>query len=77
MATYPSILAWEIPWTEGPGGLPSMGLQRMGQNLATKHRQQLHGSSMMSHVTVALRPLRSHGNFTSHAVIVLVMMREK
>ena len=28
MATHSSILAWRIPWTEGPGGLQSMGLQR-------------------------------------------------
>ena len=28
MATYSSILAWEIPWTEEPGGLQSMGLQK-------------------------------------------------
>ena len=27
MATHSSILAWRIPWTEGPGGLQSMGLQ--------------------------------------------------
>ena len=27
-----SILAWRIPWTEEPGGLPSMGLQRVGHN---------------------------------------------
>ena len=26
MATHSSILAWKIPWTEGPGGLQSMGL---------------------------------------------------
>ena len=26
MATHSSILAWEIPWTEKPGGLQSMGL---------------------------------------------------
>ena len=32
MATHPSILAWEIPWTEEPGGLQSMGLQRVGRN---------------------------------------------
>jgi len=25
MATHPSILAWEIPWTEDPGGLKPMG----------------------------------------------------
>ena len=27
MATHSSILAWEIPWTEGPGGLQSTGSQ--------------------------------------------------
>ena len=27
MATHSSILAWEIPWTEEPGGLQPMGLQ--------------------------------------------------
>ena len=32
MATHSSILAWRIPWTEGPGGLQSMGLQRVGHN---------------------------------------------
>ena len=29
MATHSSILAWEIPWTEEPGGLQSAGLQRI------------------------------------------------
>ena len=29
MATHPSTLAWEIPWTEEPGGLQSMGSQRV------------------------------------------------
>ena len=36
MTTYSSILAWEFPWTEEPGGLQFMGLQRIGHNLATK-----------------------------------------
>ena len=30
MATLSSILAWKIPWTEEPGGLQSMGSQRVG-----------------------------------------------
>ena len=38
MATHTSILAWEIPWTEEPGGLQSMGLQRVGYNLVTKQQ---------------------------------------
>ena len=29
IATHSSILAWEIPWTEEPGGLQSMGLQKV------------------------------------------------
>ena len=32
MATHSSILAWRIPWIEEPGGLQSMGLQRVGHN---------------------------------------------
>ena len=32
MATHSSILAWKIPWTEEPGGLHSMGLQRVGHD---------------------------------------------
>ena len=29
LATHSSILAWKIPWTEEPGGIQSMGLQRV------------------------------------------------
>ena len=32
MATHSSILAWRIPWTEEPGGLQSMGSQRVGHD---------------------------------------------
>ena len=32
MATHSSILAWRIPWTEEPSGLPSMGSQRVRHN---------------------------------------------
>ena len=35
MATHSSTLAWKIPWTEEPGGLQSMGLQRVRHNLVT------------------------------------------
>ena len=40
-ATLSSILAWEIPWTEEPGGIQSMGSQRVGHNLATEQQQGL------------------------------------
>ena len=32
MVSHSSILAWSIPWTEEPGGLQSMGPQRVGHN---------------------------------------------
>ena len=41
MATHSSILAWEIPWTEEPGGLQSMGSESVGQDLGTKQQQQV------------------------------------
>ena len=36
MATHSSILAWEIPGSEALGGLQSMGLQNIGQDLASQ-----------------------------------------
>ena len=41
MATYSSILAWEIPWIEEPSGLQSIGSQRVGPNLPTEQQQQV------------------------------------
>ena len=40
MATHSSILAWETPWTEEPGGLKSLGSQRVGHTLVTKEQQK-------------------------------------
>ena len=42
MVIHSSILAWEIPWTKDPRGLPYMGSQRVGHDLVTE--QQLRGS---------------------------------
>ena len=39
MVTHSSILAWEIPWTEEPGGLRFMWSQRVKQDLVTKQQQ--------------------------------------
>ena len=41
MATHSSILAWRIPWTEKPGGLWSMGLQRVRHNLVAKPQHNI------------------------------------
>ena len=38
MATRSGILAWQIPWTEEPCGLQSMGLQKVRYNLATQQQ---------------------------------------
>ena len=39
MVTHSIILDWRISWTEEPGGLQSMGSQRIGHDCATKHSQ--------------------------------------
>ena len=41
MATHSNILTWEIPWTEEPGGLQSMGLQKTGHNWVTTHTDRM------------------------------------
>ena len=43
MATHSSLLAWETPWTEKPGGLKSMGSQRVGHDWVTKPPQPYSG----------------------------------
>ena len=43
MATHSSILAWEIPWTEEPGGLQSMRSQRVEHDLVTECATIKHG----------------------------------
>ena len=52
MATHSSILVWEIPWTEEPGGLRSLWSERVGHNSATNtHFKQLDsvwGASLMA-----------------------------
>ena len=40
MATHSSILVREIPWVEEPGGLQSMGPQRVRYDLASERQQQ-------------------------------------
>ena len=41
MATHSSILAWRILWTEKPGGLQSIGLQRVDTTEVTYHTRAL------------------------------------
>ena len=46
MAAHSSILAWRIPWTEKPGGIPSMGSQRVGPDWAANAFTSLSGRSI-------------------------------
>ena len=55
MATHSSILAWRIPWTEEPGGLQSMGSQRV------RHDWQLNNNGKF----YSLSPLSSLKGFPS------------
>ena len=48
MATHPSILAWEIPWTEELGRLQSMQSQRIGHDGANEHTAHTHVSHIAS-----------------------------
>ena len=51
LAAAASVLAWRIPWTEEPGGLKSLGSQRVRHNWATEHST---ACRFFSHNTTAL-----------------------
>ena len=40
MAIHSNILAWRVPWTEEPGGLQSIGSQRVGHNRIGRHTHE-------------------------------------
>ena len=65
MAIHSSTLVWEIPWTENPGGLQSMGSQRVGHDWATSlHFTLSHFSQVRFFVTpwtVSLPSSSVHG----------------
>ena len=65
MVTHPSSLAWEIPWTEEPGGLESMGLQKVRHDLPSKE-QQLNEESQRITVRkkIIFSASRTHWNFS-------------
>ena len=47
MATQSSVLAWRIPWTEEPGGLLSMRLQRIGHDQVTNTLKFFHAEEYL------------------------------
>ena len=59
MATHSSTLAWRIPWTEEPGGLQSMELQRVG-----------HDWSKLAHTHYAMEHVNNNNIYgTSYTVV--------
>ena len=58
MAMHSSILAWEIPWTEEPGGLQAMGFQKSWTCLRDKKQQQLKMKSI--HICVSASKSHNH-----------------
>ena len=60
MANHSSILAWEIPWTEEPDGLQSIGSQRVWHDLVTKQQELFFG---VVSVLVSASFLRSYISF--------------
>ena len=62
MATHSSILAWEVPWTEGPGELQSMALKRVRHDrtqYSTEQPRNETNNSEQSQSTVQSGRLRS------------------
>ena len=69
MATHSSILTWTISWTEKPGGLQSMGLQRLRHNLATK-RQYCFTSCKKSMTVIIILKIRETEGKRQHTVLL-------
>ena len=65
MVTYPSVLAWRIPWTEEPGGLQFIGSLRVGCDLAYIH----------THFNPRASKASSHGG--SKWFLKLITLRKK
>ena len=57
MTPHSSTLAWETPWTEEPGGLQSLGLQRVRDMTEHKHE---HLKSQGLHMCIFIRQIHIH-----------------
>ena len=55
MATHSGTVVWENPWTEEPGGLQSMGLQRVGHDLLNNDNNSWAQGSQMLFVVTCLK----------------------
>ena len=80
MAIHSNILAWEIPWTEEPGGLQSVGSQRVGHDWATTHIYKLYilncgigEDSWESLDYREIKPVNSRGNQPEYSLEGLML----
>ena len=70
MATHSSILAWKIPWTEEPGRLQSMGLQRVGHDWAISlSLSHMHKNIGKTKQNVKIHLSCSFSNFKLHSLL--------
>ena len=78
LATHSSILAWRIPWTEEPGGLQSMGSQRVGfdwSNLACTHKWSMYLASFFTFPICFKRPMMVEWSTLSSSATSFVTVR--
>ena len=74
--THSSILAWKIPWTEESGRPESIGLQRVGGDLATEHTHTYIITYCKQCVLlIRMCPFSLHGHFTGLRLLPLEYLR--
>ena len=77
MTTHSSILAWKIPRTEEPGGLQSMGSQRIGHDLWTQQYSALFKSTVSFRISSQTRQLSTATcQLPSLGLFCLVLLRD-
>ena len=69
MATHSSVLAWRIPWIEEPGGLQSMGLQRVRHSWEHTHSSQSIAGS-------ACVPAHTHTHTSIHSITLVQIIAD-
>ena len=69
MAIHSSILAWRIPWTEDPGGLQSIGLQRVWHNWVTNTHTHILYTHTYTHTHIQYFNMQAERDLWDHQVV--------